>query len=296
MAATYSLVDSTWRPRPLTRFLQAWASNTSPRMVPPVTGNQGGGSLRGHFIAEGSLRGVSLGFRARPFRTGAIDVTLGTCANVVDYLIGFQLLRALLENGGGTINGPGGSELSAQAITKSEAEAEGMASLREGVRGLQMELGERGRTWGALRYPRFDLFVVPGELPAQESEELKLAEQVESRLIQRMARYHAAEDLEIMEAGDGTMIAMWRFGDALVNRTPYVAVMRDLSEGAFVLAWNEIVALMGSRIEIASTEGRRYFFHALRAGSKQDDAVLQRMVRSGISLETFLSAHLMVGV
>lgn len=293
MAATYSLVDSSWRPRPLTRFLQAWASNTTPRMLPPVTGNQGGGGLRGHFIAEGCLRGVSLALRARPFRTGAIDVTLGTCANVVDYLIGFQLLRALLENGGGTINGPQGSEITHQAITKSEAEAEGMASLRDGARALQKELRERGRTWAAVRYPRFDLFVVPGELPSAESDDLEFADQLESRLITRMGRYHAAEDLELMEAGDGTTIAMWRFSDALVNRTPYVAVMRDLSEGAFVLAWNEVVALMGPRIEVASSEGRRYFFHALSAGNKQDDAVLQRMVRSGIDMETFLSAHLM---
>lgn len=292
MARVYTLIDSTWRPRTLTRFLREWASRAQPRILEPVTGKQGVGSVEAHLFAEGSLRGVGLAMRGRAFRTGAIEVSLGSLANLVDWGMAFSLLRALMEQGRGTLSAPDGGAVPLEKVTLAEAEAEGMGAMRVDAIDIKKELGARGRPWAALRYPRFDLFVVPADIPAVE-DELEFARALEGALLARARRYHQAPPLEVMQAGDGTAFAIWRFESALVDQLGYVAVSRDVEEGAFVVRWNDLVALMKGRLEVVATNGRRYFLPALVPGDPKDDTLTERLIKAGTDVDEFMQAHVM---
>ncbi|MDJ0972825.1 MAG: hypothetical protein QNJ98_00015 [Planctomycetota bacterium] len=292
MARIYTLIDSTWRPRTLTRFLREWASRAQPRILEPVTGKQGVGSLEAHLFAEGSLRGVGLAMRGRAFRTGAIEISLGSMANLVDWGMAFGLIRALMEQGRGTLSAPDGASVPLERLTLTEAEAEGTGAMRLDASEIKKELSQRGRPWAALRFPRFDLFIVPADIPAVE-DEIDFARALENTLLPRALRYHQAQPLEVMQAGDGTAFAIWRFESALVDQLGYVAVSRDVEEGAFVVRWNDVVALMKGRLEVAATSGRRYYLPALVPGNPQDDALVDRLIKAGADVDDFMQAHVM---
>lgn len=293
MAVTYTLTGSPWRAGPLMQFIAAWAPEARPAILRPLVGQRKRGNVDAHLFADGSLRGVVLSLQGGILRGGALTVTLGTLANRTDWILGLFLLRALVERGPGALERDDGAPVLLDDLTQSAAELEAHQAFRADGLQIREALGERRRHFAALVSPRFDLFIVPADLPGVRDERVFL-QALDRRLQSRARRYHESAELELLYAGDGTPIASWRFQDVLFPKPSFVAAVEG--EAGRVVPWNQFARMVGPRLEVVSARGERYHLRGLVPGDPEDDELRAQLREAGVDMGAFLSARVMTGI
>ena len=287
MAFEFHITEARWSNRRLRAFFDAWL----PKVPVPLLGRtrwQRGATGPGTWLfAEGSIRGCSLDLVGGVLQPRSVRVRLNLMASRIDWQLGQALVRALLDAGGGKVSGAGGEVLGPELLREPEASVEAHAHMRDDAIKLSREL-RGGRSFAALPNPEFSLLVTPGLLPDDPDTD-HFALELQEELIEMAARYHGAEAVGVMQLPDASTLSIWQRGDSLVHASHFIGVsFGDDPDDGVVLPGQDLIALLGSRVEIVSENQDRFYFPALDLGEAEDQKLLEDLRTQGQQLGEWL--------
>ena len=261
-AVEYQITDSTWRPRTLAKFAEAYLAEAPIENLSEPAVTRVGARVEGRLFTEGSVRGVDFVYAGRKLRTAVIRVRLGTLASRTDWGLAFGLLRALVEQGRGTLVDPEGDPVRIEQLTEGEAAGFAMPHLTQGAAELKANVLDRGRPFAALPAPDYDLLVTADDFDASLADDaLRLGIALEEQLAPRALRYERAMTLPVMAAPDGSAFAFWPWCDALIDAVPFVAVARNEEDEPRVIPGRQLFQALGDGFESVSADERRVFLY-----------------------------------
>ncbi len=233
-----------------------------------------------HLLGPGSIRGVVLSEEEE-----GIGVRLSACSSRADWKLAYAVVRAALEEGGGTFTREDGETLAAADLTPEAAEEAAVKDFCFAAQVLRQSLSEGGGP--SLPIGAFTLQVRDEDVPAEcRPEDVP---EVERRLAERVERYalaFAASTLVLAVAGKRVRLATWARIPTLIGDVHLVAV--EGLERPVPLP--RLLELMGDRVErVGAGEREGYYLPEL---DQVDDAeLLAALGESSLAPEQYVEAH-----
>lgn len=287
MSVELTLREGRWNLRALRGFLETWASRAPLRVLEmtPWEANASGAWM--WTFGEGSTRGFSVR-RARTLLSGgALVVRLGLLASRSDWILAYDLLRALLRDRGGRLMGADERVLRPEDLGEGGALDEGLSRLRQDASDLRRELQGRDG-FAALPNPGFSLILTPALLP-EETDPALFAQAVEAQLVDMATRYQRAEHVAAMDLPDGSSIAVWPQDESLMPLAHYIGVrLGDGADESVVLRGTDAITLLGDRVELVSEQRDLFYLPALDPSNAADLDLRERLSAQGTPLPMFL--------